>query len=142
MMVLAQLLNDPRWLRARRLTLVGIWIILATLTHIPVPASVPQIRYSDKLVHLIAYFPLGLLLPSCHVRGLSLRWKCVAWIAVYGVLDELLQIPVGRTASLFDWLADLLGATLGAVTGAYLTPGNQGDSPANSEIDSTGSAPR
>lgn len=142
MMVLAQLLNDSRWLAIRRTTLVVIWIILATLTHIPVPASVPQIRYSDKLVHLIAYFPLGLLLPSCHVRGLSLRWKCVLWIAAYGVLDELLQIPVGRTASLADWLADVLGATLGAIVGAYWAPGTQGDSAASFEIEPAESAPR
>lgn len=141
-MVLGHLLNAPRWLAARRTLLVVIWLSLATLTHIPVPASVPHTRYADKVVHLLAYFPLGLLLPACQVRGLCQRSICVAVIAVYGVLDELLQIPVGRTASLFDWLADLLGATLGALAGAYLSSSHQGDSAANSETDFAERAPR
>lgn len=141
-MILGHLLHDPRWLMARRTLLVVIWLSLATLTHVPVPASVPHTRYADKVVHLLAYFPLGLLLPACQVRGLSRRSICVAVIAVYGALDELLQIPVGRTASFYDWLADLLGATLGATAGAYLTPQNQGDSAASFETDAAERAPR
>lgn len=120
--ILVQLLNDPRWLTARRVLLIVIWIILATLTHVPVPQSVQEIRISDKLVHLIAYLPLGLLLPACSIRGLTKRWICVVVIAVYGIMDELLQIPVGRTASLYDWLADLLGTSLGAALGRLFEP--------------------
>lgn len=114
---LRRLLQDDRWLSARRAMLVVIWLILATITHVPVPQSVQEIRISDKLVHLVAYFPLGLLLPSCRFRGLHRRWTCLAVIAIYGVLDELLQIPVGRTASVFDWLADLVGASSGLLLG-------------------------
>lgn len=139
---MVDLLNNRRWLTERRALLVVIWIILATITHIPVPQSVPEIRHADKLVHLIAYFPLGLLLPASNIRGLRSRWVCVAVIATYGILDELLQIPVGRTASVYDWMADLLGASIGALLGSRCARTPQGDSEASCEIDSAGRAPR
>lgn len=34
-------------------------------------------------------------------------------IGLYGALDELLQIPVGRSCEFGDWVADVLGASLG-----------------------------
>jgi VanZ family protein len=40
---------------------------------------------------------------------------------VYGALDELLQIPVGRHCDLWDWVADMGGvAAVLAVAGFYL----------------------
>ncbi len=110
---LRQILIDDRWLTLRRVVLAVIWITLAILTHIPVPQAVQELRVSDKLVHCIAYFPLGLLLPTCRVRGTQRHWVCLLIVASYGILDELLQIPVGRTASVLDWLADVIGAALG-----------------------------
>lgn len=120
MPLLRQLLIDDRWLTGRRCALVALWITLAILTHIPVPQSAPEIRNLDKLIHLIAYFPLGLLLPVCRVRGCQRGWVCLLIIALYGVSDELLQIPVGRTASVLDWVADVAGATLGVLTARLL----------------------
>ncbi len=115
MLLLRQLLIDDRWLPQRRGALIVLWIVLAILTHLPVPQSAPQIRNLDKLIHMLMYFPLGLLLPTCRVRGCQSGWVCVLVIALYGIIDELLQIPVGRTASVFDWLADLAGATWGCL---------------------------
>ena len=124
MTLLRQLLTDDRWLPLRRGTLVAIWIVLATITHIPIPQSAPDIRNIDKLIHLIAYFPLGLLLPTCRVRGCQRGGVCLLVIALYGMIDELLQIPVGRTASVYDWIADMLGASAGfAVAHWFAKPG-------------------
>jgi VanZ family protein len=38
-----------------------------------------------------------------------------AWIvlAIYGVVEEMTQPPVGRVASIWDWIADVCGAGLG-----------------------------
>ena len=120
MTLLRQLLSDDRWLPLRRGTLVVIWIVLAILTHIPIPQSAPDIRNIDKVIHLIAYFPLGLLLLTCRVRGCQ-HWRgCLLVIAIYGICDELLQIPVGRTASVWDWVADVAGASLGLATTTLL----------------------
>ncbi len=113
---LRPLLTDTRWLPLRRGLLGAIWVVLATLTHIPVPQAVQSIGRFDKVAHLVMYFPLGLLLPVCQIRGCQKWWVCLLVIAGYGVLDELLQIPVGRTASVFDWLADVAGACAGLVT--------------------------
>ena len=36
--------------------------------------------------------------------------------ATYGVVDELTQAFVGRTPDIKDWVADLMGATMGSVS--------------------------
>lgn len=115
------LLAAENWLPYRRGLLIAIWLILVILTHIPVPQSVQGLGVSDKLIHLIGYFPLGLLLPVCRVRGCQKWWVCLLVIAGYGVLDELFQIPVGRTASVLDWVADVVGAGLGIAVSHQLT---------------------
>ncbi len=74
----------------------------------------------DKLVHLAIYGVLGVLL----VRSLEAqkRWPKLSahpfiWAAVlaslYGITDELHQLfTPNRSADVFDWLADTLGAVL------------------------------
>lgn len=120
MVFLRSLMTEDRWLPLRRGLLILIWVVLATLTHIPVPQAVQELRVSDKLMHLVAYFPLGFLLSTCRVRGVTSVRACLLVIAGYGILDELLQIPVGRTASVFDWIADVIGAGAGIVVAQRL----------------------
>ena len=53
---------------------------------------------------------------STHGRGWrgAARYAPVLLVAaLYGVMDELSQPPVGRTADPVDWVADMLGATTG-----------------------------
>jgi VanZ family protein len=46
---------------------------------------------------------------------LNARHLTFAWIAVavWAAIDELTQIPVGRVADFWDWLADVAGAAAG-----------------------------
>jgi VanZ family protein len=46
------------------------------------------------------------------------------WLAcaAYGVLDELLQIPVGRTCDVRDWMFDIAGAATGLALFRFLRP--------------------
>lgn len=113
MSLIRQVLTVDHWLPVRRGALISHGILMAILTHVPVPQTSLEINHLDKLIHLLAYFPLGLLLPTCRVRGCQGGWVCLLVIGLYGILDELLQIPVGRTASVLDWAADLAGATMG-----------------------------
>ena len=66
----------------------------------------------DKLAHLVEYALLGFLLG----RGTQKPPLAFALAALYGASDEVHQAFVpGREACLSDWLADALGAALGAL---------------------------
>ncbi|TWU11403.1 VanZ like family protein [Symmachiella macrocystis] len=99
-----------------RIVLIVYWSALFIGTHAPtVPSGVAEV--SDKLLHYLAYGGLAFLLAmDQNARG-PLTWRrrgqIFAVVAVYAALDELLQIPVGRTADIRDWVADILGALCG-----------------------------
>jgi VanZ family protein len=102
-----------RWAAA---ALIAYWCLIFTLTHIPVvPTGLPA--HSDKVAHLLMYLGLGFLLAWwLHIAGrVGVRlFVTVLFIAaVYAALDELLQVPVGRTADIRDSLADVAGAIIG-----------------------------
>ena len=78
----------------------------------PSPISFPG---DDKVVHAALYAVLGGLLRV----ALGRSGPAVALAAAYGVTDEVHQAFVpGRDADVFDGLADLLGAALGAAVAA------------------------
>lgn len=112
------------WLPA--LAWAAVILVSTSLPRVPVPA----VEGGDKLAHLGAYGILGLLLMralSCTADLSSLRGAAatVAWGAAFGAFDELHQIPLpGRGADVRDWLADLVGLTLGAALAwvIYRTP--------------------
>jgi VanZ family protein len=76
---------------------------------------------SDKVVHALAYALLGALvligLGGARARAMTraAALRAVLLASAYGVTDEVHQIFVaGRSASPADWLADALGAVVGA----------------------------
>ena len=81
----------------------------------------PDFKDSDKLVHLICF---GILSASWSLWFSRNSWRasplrngalCVLFTSVYGVVDEFHQsFTPGRCAGADDWLADTLGALLGA----------------------------
>jgi len=102
-----------------RAGLVLFWLAVFGATHTPVQ-HLPHTGVSnDKLQHLLAYAVLGALLTSALATLRPWSWRLVllaiAIAAAYGVLDELTQLLVGRTADPKDWIADVVGATLGSV---------------------------
>jgi VanZ family protein len=102
-----------RWVAA---ALLAYWCLIFTLTHVPiVPTGLPA--HSDKVAHLLMYLGLGFLLAWWfHLAGrVGLRLFVTALFiaAIYYALDELLQVPVGRTADIRDALADCAGAIIG-----------------------------
>jgi VanZ family protein len=106
------------WLGRCAVLLLGLyWLALCTGTHIPQNA-LPAGTGNDKLLHFAAYFGLALLLCATSATQRVINWRVLAVLYLlllgYGVLDELLQIPVpGRYAELNDWIADALGAAVG-----------------------------
>ena len=94
------------------------WCGMYVLTHTPV--VIPVKTVTDKSAHVIAYASLAIALfislklsrrkPAAQTAILVL-----AILLVYGALDELTQIPVGRTCDIIDWYADAAGAALACV---------------------------
>lgn len=97
---------DWRFLTAAALYMGAIfWLSAQPGDRVGIPAP------WDKLVHATAYAVLGALLQ------LGLGRPAVAWVAaaLYGLSDEVHQYFVpGRMFDLGDWLADAVGAALGA----------------------------
>jgi VanZ family protein len=93
------------------LVLSAAYLWLAVQPRVPQPLE----RLSDKLVHSAGYFLLGLLacLAARHLRlarPLAVGWS---YAVAHGAFLEVLQsFSPPRTASLSDWLADVVGALL------------------------------
>jgi VanZ family protein len=108
------------------------WLGLFVLTHLPpewlfvqLPnASAMLDQGGDKPVHLLAYAGLAFLFISWltlrYGRDARLYAIAAGTLAVYSVLDELLQIPVRRTADIWDCCADGIGIALGLAVHAIL----------------------
>ena len=96
--------------------LLSFWLLAFIATHLPkIPQSMG--RVSDKTLHSVSFLILsGLLSWVLHGRitGLVRHAAIVLLIiAVYGAVDELLQIPVGRHCDFQDWIADMQGGIVG-----------------------------
>lgn len=79
--------------------------------------------FSDKVLHAVEYAVLGGLCYRAFRWGTVESWRhgavplAILLASLYGISDEVHQafVPL-RDSSWQDWLADSLGATLGAVT--------------------------
>lgn len=107
----------------------GTFAVLLTMfvgTHVPMDVS-NQIVHSDKMMHFWAYLALAF--------GAAATWDLSAgklqsyqyillWLAcaAYGIVDELLQIPVGRSCDARDWVFDIAGAAVGLALFKVLRP--------------------
>ena len=86
----------------------------------------PEILLQDKALHGLAYAVLGaLLVHGFRGAGRSPRVAlllAVVLASIYGATDEFHQSFVpGRTADVVDWVADTLGAALGALAATAAT---------------------
>ncbi|MCA9039194.1 MAG: VanZ family protein [Planctomycetaceae bacterium] len=121
--------------QASRRILIGYWTLLFISTHIPlwfVHMEVP--KDSDKVAHFLGYGGLMFCLRgwqwlSARVDGEDSRnrkryrfWFAALVLVLYSVLDELLQIPVYRSADVRDAIADWIGLTIGAICFEVLRP--------------------
>ena len=115
-----------------QIALVCYWSALFAATHLPVemPIALPG-HWTDKVVHLAAFAILAVLLAITWQLGagqIAFRHLWWLWVllVLYGAIDEWTQAPVGRQASVWDWLADALGAAIGLALFATLRRWNTG----------------
>lgn len=97
--------------------LPALWAgVILVLTSWPSPSFPISGRGFDKVVHLGMYLVLGVLVGRSLPRRSGRAGMIAAAIALtaFAALDEWHQILVpGRTASVWDWVADLFGILLG-----------------------------
>ena len=82
----------------------------------------PDIGGLDKVVHFGMYGGFAyLLLRASRYRASWGRVTIVlACVAVFGLIDEVHQAYIpGRSASIADWFADILGGATGAVASRF-----------------------
>jgi VanZ family protein len=92
---------------------------LSSQSYLNVP--IPEFKFQDKLFHATAYSLLALLAWLAFARlSKPLIW---AWIyaVMYGASDEWHQSFVpNRFADIWDWLADITGATIAIIILYYM----------------------
>jgi hypothetical protein len=117
--------NRSRFTTLSKIALGLFWLALFIGTHMPVDTEILPREGRDKLAHFGAYLTLALLVATTwQLAGgyLTSRHLVFAWLAlaVYGVLDEVTQIPVGRVCDISDWTADACGAAAGLLVFALV----------------------
>lgn len=103
------------------LALVLYWIALFVATHLPAQQIAVREPFQnfDKVVHASAYAGLACIAAAAWTwrRRLVRRDYLVllAGLSGYGVFDELLQLipALHRSADVWDWAADTVGAAVG-----------------------------
>lgn len=111
-----KILSGLDTLLARRLaglTGLGVAAAIAILSVLP-GEDLPEVHLSDKVAHIIAYAVLSACV--CFWLGRRRMVEGVLVTVGYGALLEVAQAlaGTGRTASLLDESANLVGACLGA----------------------------
>lgn len=95
-----------------------IWIFFLTLISLYPVGGTSQAPYADKALHFVLYAITALLLFSVVIK--KTRFKKALMTAfflpsVYGIALEVVQGFTGRTMSLWDGVADVLGALAGVL---------------------------
>lgn len=88
-------------------------VTLTTLTHLP-RLDLAGPRQSDKLGHvlafgLLAFFFWRFIATFRNPLPGHFAWTSSAFLLVWAAFDEWTQPWVGRSADLYDWLADAAG---------------------------------
>ena len=113
------------------------WLALLLIMHVPLKREPKYLEATfvdaDKLTHLGAYGLFAALLcwafderrqlspearPRSRIVGLL---GVIAFLAAYGIIDERTQPWTGRDCNLPDYIADVIGATLGTIAYALWT---------------------
>ena len=104
-------------LRIAIVALCFYWLLLFIGTHIPPNKLLARVHENDKLIHCLAFTGLAFLMcwaiPTIRTQLYRNTLTGGAICIIYAAIDELLQIPVGRTADWMDFFADCVGVVLG-----------------------------
>ena len=100
-------------------------ILVATTVHVPDVVLRAPVSWLDKLAHGTLYFVLGWFTGAamCAAGRCTGRAGLVALAvaSAFAALDEVHQawLP-GRVPTVGDWVADMIGATIGLAVGIWV----------------------
>lgn len=94
-------------------------VAILAVNSISVPQSTwqPPFAGADKLAHAALYAAAAYLWRRAfRAQGDAVSWWIVAGFALVGALDEWHQRSIpGRSAEALDWMADVIGASVGVL---------------------------
>ena len=109
---------------ARRWLPPALWAaLILVLTSIPTPSEAPGgIPHLDKVVHFAIYAGLGWLVSRAlrTRRPVTLALALLA-IATFAAFDEWHQQFFARDPAVLDWIADVIGASIGIMTASRVS---------------------
>lgn len=111
-------MTESRW----RWALAAWWLAAFAATHTPIPPLPPGpdvLLKADKLVHFAIYAGIAFMAVKAGLGDRLGRWGLAGLLLAFAVFDELSQIPVGRHAHFYDWVADAAGVAAGLVAAAW-----------------------
>lgn len=99
---------QSRWRLAPFAVVVVITLVMLFSPGSTVPSGPPN---SDKVTHLLMFVALAY---SARFAGFGVA-AVLVWAGLYGAVSEVLQglLPIQRSASVWDWLADIVGVAVG-----------------------------
>ena len=107
--------------------LIFYWVGIFIATHIPVPSWTRQMSMGDKTMHFFAYMILAILLWLGRSFDKKANWKELrpwllsAIVVVYGLVDELSQQFMNRSADMNDFAANILGLAVAMAIATVLS---------------------
>lgn len=107
--------DQPDWPKRISLALLAAyWTTLFVATHVPIMQPHLPLRHPDKWLHAGAYAALAVLMALAWSARATFAWRgfliVLAILVLYGAVDEITQIPVGRHGDVADWQADVVGS--------------------------------
>ena len=100
-----------------KITLFGYMFLILIISLIPGKSLVSiEILSQDKILHFIEYLILGILGFKAFSNEKKSVFLVIFFGTSFGCLNEVIQIIIpGRTPSLYDSLANLLGVSYGTI---------------------------
>jgi len=108
------------WNMDKRLARVGVFVCATGIFYFSVlkaPKITLHLNHMDKLEHMAAYALLGFFLIKARFKGLSITMVVILASLFGGVMEIIQYFHPSREASVWDELANIVGAILGSILG-------------------------
>lgn len=103
--------------RAARVGAISCALAILYFSVIRAPMTFETINHLDKLEHIAAYSALSFFLIRSRLKGISFL-KAIILASLFGGLLEIIQyFHPNRDASVWDGIANMIGATFGSILG-------------------------